>query len=157
MAERGDYPFQVNFKDTNGALINIRANTPDELSHQLNALSELSNQIQQTGAVLNGQGVRSTSQAVQNAQQGLGAQIVAHDDAPPWATTTQAPSVPQQYGPPQGLPPTVNPGQLPVNQCAHGQRIRKEGTGAKGAWGAWFCPAPKGPGQCEPNWDKKGR
>ena len=35
--------------------------------------------------------------------------------------------------------------------CTHGQRVFRKGTGAKGPWQAWFCPAPKGtPDQCKP-------
>ena len=38
-------------------------------------------------------------------------------------------------------------------QCKHGAMQFRSGTGAKGAWQAWMCPAKKGdPTQCEPVW-----
>jgi hypothetical protein len=42
-------------------------------------------------------------------------------------------------------------------KCQHGQRIGREGNGAKGPWRAYFCPTAKGtPDQCDPVWvDRK--
>lgn len=42
-------------------------------------------------------------------------------------------------------------------KCQHGQRIGREGNGAKGPWRAYFCPTAKGtPDQCDPMWvDRK--
>lgn len=38
-------------------------------------------------------------------------------------------------------------------ECKHGGMTLRSGTGAKGPWKAWMCPAPKGtPDQCEPIW-----
>lgn len=35
--------------------------------------------------------------------------------------------------------------------CAHGERVYRSGTSAKGPWEAMFCPTEKGtPGQCAP-------
>lgn len=52
---------------------------------------------------------------------------------------------------PQGQ--AAAPGPAPT--CPHGERVYREGTGAKGKWRAWFCPAPKGtPDQCSPQWVK---
>lgn len=41
--------------------------------------------------------------------------------------------------------------------CIHGERVFREGNGAKGPWAAYFCPTPKDtPGQCKPLFrDKK--
>lgn len=42
-------------------------------------------------------------------------------------------------------------------QCAHGEMVARSGSGAKGPWKAWMCPAPKGdPSQCQPNFLKRG-
>lgn len=39
--------------------------------------------------------------------------------------------------------------------CAHGQRVRRQGTSARGAWTAWFCPQPKGaPDQCKAEFEE---
>lgn len=43
-------------------------------------------------------------------------------------------------------------------QCAHGERVLREGTGPKGPWAGWFCNTPKGtPDQCSPEWVKKNK
>jgi hypothetical protein len=67
------------------------------------------------------------------------ASIQSEGPAPQWATAAPAAA-------PSGPPPP---------QCSHigthGPMVYREGNGAKGAWKAWFCPAPKGdPGQCKP-------
>lgn len=42
------------------------------------------------------------------------------------------------------------PSGPPAPQCPHGEKVYREGNGAKGPWKAWFCPSPKGtPGQCK--------
>lgn len=59
-----------------------------------------------------------------------------------------APATPQQGW---GAPAPVKP------MCTHGPRTGRSGHGAKGEWRAYFCPTAKGtPGQCEPEWVKKG-
>lgn len=55
----------------------------------------------------------------------------------------------------QGTPaPAAAPAQTtPAPMCQHGKRTWKTGSGAKGSWYAWFCPAPKGaPDQCAAVW-----
>lgn len=40
-----------------------------------------------------------------------------------------------------------------AHQCKHGERVKRQGQGAKGMWYAAFCPTAKGsPDQCEPLW-----
>ena len=45
-------------------------------------------------------------------------------------------------------------GAEPVPTCQHGQRLIKEGTGAKGAYRGWTCPLPykRKAEQCKPIW-----
>lgn len=54
-------------------------------------------------------------------------------------------------------PQAAQQGAFPVTpRCTHGDMVRREGTSAKGPWGAFFCPTPKGtPGQCDPIFDKR--
>src|SRR5512135_3698766 len=41
-------------------------------------------------------------------------------------------------------------------QCPHGERVRREGTSAKGPWVGWFCPLKKNdPNQCKPEFESK--
>ena len=42
-----------------------------------------------------------------------------------------------------------------METCTHGDRVYREGNGAKGPWKAWFCGTPKGTlEQCDPIWVK---
>lgn len=50
----------------------------------------------------------------------------------------------QQQTPPPGME---------TKTCAHGQMVYRAGSGARGPWRAYFCPAPKGdPSACKPIW-----
>ncbi|MEU5957585.1 hypothetical protein [Streptomyces sp. NPDC047525] len=59
------------------------------------------------------------------------------------------------------VPKTFSGGKVHAQQsaptggdsCPHGRTLR-EGQGAKGAWAAMFCSAPKG-SQCDPLWRQK--
>ena len=37
--------------------------------------------------------------------------------------------------------PAPSPGSR--HSCAHGDRVYRKGTSAKGPWAGWFCPLPK--------------
>jgi hypothetical protein len=67
--------------------------------------------------------------------------------AAPVAASIQSPApAPQWAGP---VAPAA-PSGPPAPQCPHGEKVYREGSGAKGPWKAWFCPSPKGtPGQCK--------
>ena len=71
------------------------------------------------------------------------------------AQSTPAQSTPTQSTPPQSTPtqptpthstPTQStPNIAPVGKtCKHGEMTKRTGTGAKGQWKAFMCPAPKG-------------
>jgi hypothetical protein len=70
MAE--DWKLQVSYKTNGGDMVNVRANTADELSVLLEGISDYSTQIAATGRMLNGAGVAAplatpTSTPVQQA------------------------------------------------------------------------------------------
>ncbi len=45
-------------------------------------------------------------------------------------------------------------GDSAVPSCNHGARVFKSGTGKKGPWSAWMCPAQReDPSRCEPIWN----
>jgi hypothetical protein len=54
-------------------------------------------------------------------------------------------------------PTQSTPNIAPVGKtCKHGEMAKRTGTGAKGQWKAFMCPAPKGaPDQCDPIWVRK--
>jgi len=39
--------------------------------------------------------------------------------------------------------------------CAHGERVYKSGTSAKGPWAGWMCPSKDRNNQCKPEWEGK--
>lgn len=54
---------------------------------------------------------------------------------------------------PSPAPSAGAPSAPGAPECAHGARVFRTGTGAKGQWQAWFCPTPKGtPNQCAAQW-----
>lgn len=68
------------------------------------------------------------------------------------ATATAAPA----WGETPAAPSAVFT-QATVPSCQHGSRTPKSGSGAKGPWKGWMCPAPKGdPTQCQPQWVTRG-
>ena len=49
---------------------------------------------------------------------------------------------------------TAPPSGSVVPSCGHGARVWKSGTGKKGPWSAWMCPAPReDSSRCEPVWN----
>jgi len=41
-----------------------------------------------------------------------------------------------------------------MRSCPHGTRVRREGTNKFGKpYVGWFCPAPRGPDQCKPEFE----
>ena len=116
--------FQANFKLADGTLVNLYADTASELEKSLGEIQDL--------APL----VHSVSQSLTSAGPSRPFQPRRVDSTP------SAPAAAQ---------PQVVEGQTPA--CKHGNMTHRSGTGAKGPWRAWMCPAPKGtPDQCEPIW-----
>jgi hypothetical protein len=121
-----NWKLQVSIKSTNGDLINVRANTAEELSVLLEGLSDYSTQI------------AATSKAVSAAYVVLPLSTgVSTPD-----TTPSGFSAPTQASAPSSTP-----------TCVHGGRVFRQGvsktTGKPYAF--WACPTPQGtPDQCKP-------
>lgn len=123
MAE--EWKLQVSYKIHVADMVNVRANTADELSVLLEGISDYSTQIAATGRMLNGASVTA-----------------------PLGTTTTTPVT-------QAVPTFVTaPPQAPSSTptCVHGPRTFRQGTSQKtgNPYAFWGCPAPMGPGQCKP-------
>jgi len=127
-----DWKLQVSVKAPNGDLINIRANTSDELSVLLEGISDYSTQIAATSKII------------------IGAYTAA-----PLVTTPSTPVTPPApsfvTAPPAAQ--FVTPVATTTPTCVHGPRIFRSGTSSKtGApYAFWACPTPQGTlNQCKP-------
>lgn len=131
-----DWKLQVSYKTPTGDMINIRANTADELSILLEGIGDYSTQI------------ASVKKKVEGAYTVLPLST-------PSSTTSQAPSTGlsspagANFAPPS---PVQGNGQASPT-CNHGARIFRQGvsktTGKPYAF--WACPTPQGtPDQCKP-------
>jgi hypothetical protein len=134
-----DWKLQVSYKTPAGDMINIRANTADELSVLLEGIGDYSTQVA----------------AVQRLVVG------AYNTAPLGTTSSTVNTAPSTYSaPPQVQAPLLTPPPSAVTPsgtasptCIHGARIFRQGvsknTGKPYAF--WACPTPQGtPNQCKP-------
>jgi hypothetical protein len=125
-----DWKLQVSYKTPSGDLINIRANTSEELSVLLEGVSDYSTQIAATGKLIQG----------------------AYTTAPLGTTgsTAGTAQMPTSTTAPQSAPSAT--GGLSTPTCIHGPRTHRSGvsktTGKPYAF--WSCPLPQGPEQCKP-------
>ena len=121
-----NWKLQVSVKSPNGDLINIRANTADELSVLLEGISDYSTQISATSKMIAGAyNVAPLATTTSTA------------DIPVWAT-----SAPVQTQAPSSTGPT----------CTHGARKFLSGISKKNGkpYQMWVCPQPQGADQCSP-------
>ena len=131
MAE--DWKLQVNYKLPTGDLINVRANSADELSVLLEGIGDYATQIHATQRML----------------------VSAGTLAPLSITDTTTSTTPPPYSvPPQAQAPFVS-AAAPVQggpTCQHGPRKYKSGISPKtgNPYAMWTCPLPMGPEQCKP-------
>jgi hypothetical protein len=132
MAE--DWKIQINYKNPDGSLINVRANTADELSVLLEGVGDYATQIASTGRLLTGVGVA----APLSTSNSTGSTVPQQSSVPPQA---QAPSAMAPATPVQGGP-----------TCQHGPRKYKSGISSKtgNPYAMWVCPMPQGADQCKP-------
>lgn len=121
-------------------MFNIRANDVDEFESRLTSFEE-----RVIGMLV---GINQKVEAARN----VGASIPVATATPPVSATTETVKEQQSWGTPTTTSQTIS-----RPSCQHGQRIGREGNGAKGPWRAFFCPTPKGtPDQCDPQWvDRK--
>ena len=126
MAE--DWKLQVSYKTPGGDMINIRANTADELSVLLEGIGDYSTQIAAVGKLV------------------VGASNSAPLSTP---TTTTSTRPPQSSVPPQASAPS---GGSAGPTCQHGARKFKSGISSKtgNPYSMWVCPMPQGADQCKP-------
>ena len=123
-----DYKLQVSIRSTmasNSDMINIRANTVEELSILLEGISDYSTQIAATARMI------------------TGAYVVS-----PLATTSSTPVT--QATPTFVTAPAQAPSSTPT--CVHGARSWKTGVSPKNGkpYAMWVCPLPMGVDQCKP-------
>jgi len=113
-------------------LINIRANTADELSVMLEGITDYSHQI------------AATSKAVAAAYTVL-----------PLATggSTQDTAPAPSFVPTQAQSPSAGQAGMSTPTCVHGARIFRQGVSKTNGkpYAFWACPTPQGtPDQCKP-------
>lgn len=131
MAE--DWKLQVNYKLATGDLINIRANSADELSVLLEGIGDYATQIHATQKLLSQAGTLAPLSTTAS---------TTSTTPPPFSTPpqAQAPSA-TAAAPAQGGP-----------TCQHGPRKYKSGISSKtgNPYAMWVCPMPQGADQCKP-------
>ena len=126
-----EWKLQVSYKTGTGDLINIRANSADELSVLLEGIGDYATQIA----------------AVQKLVTGVAA-------AAPLSMPSSTPNIapPPSFVPPQAAvaPATAAPTTGPT--CQHGPRKYKSGISSKtgNPYAMWVCPMPQGADQCKP-------
>jgi hypothetical protein len=123
MAANENTKFQVNYKLSDGTLINLYATDVKDLETGLTDLSMVSTLIKSTSAELGG--------------------------VPAQAAPTVA-AVAQAFNATPVAAPVEQPG---AKVCKHGPMAYKTGTSAKGPWQGYMCNAPKGaPDKCDTIW-----
>ena len=132
MAE--DWKLQVNYKLATGDLINIRANSADELSVLLEGIGDYATQIHATQRLLQGAGTLAPLSTTDSTT----------------STTHQFSSTPPQAQAPSAMAPTTQQQGGPT--CQHGPRKYKSGISSKtgNPYAMWVCPMPQGVDQCKP-------
>lgn len=131
-----DWKVQWSFKSPTGDLINIRANSVEELSVLLEGIAEVSGQAVSTqkviGAAYNAAPLSTSGSAA---------------DTPPWATSGTTLAAPQY-----ATAPTATPPQQSAPTCIHGPRKHMSGVSKKTGkpYSMWVCTQPQGADQCAP-------
>ncbi len=124
-----EWKLQVSYKTPGGDMINVRANTADELSVLLEGIGDYSTQVA----------------AVQR-------MVVGAYNAAPLGTQPSTPSIaPAPSSMPAPVaPPSATPTSGPT--CVHGARKYKSGVSSKtgNPYAMWVCPQPQGADQCKP-------
>lgn len=121
-----DWKIQVSYKTPAGDLINIRANTPDELSVLLEGVGDYAPQISSTGKT-------------------IGMQY----NLAPLSTTSSTESTPQWNSSATSQPAPASD-TLTTPTCVHGPRKFLSGISKKNGkpYKMWVCTQPQDAGQC---------
>lgn len=118
MAAPESTKYQINYKLSDGTLINLYAKDVRDLESGLADLGMVSTLIKSTGADL-----------------GVGS-------APASATSSAVSAITNAFpGATQVAPPQDSAGG---QACKHGAMTYREGTNARGLWRGYMCPSPKG-------------
>ena len=126
MAAPDTTKFQINYKLSDGTLINLYATDVGELESGLADLGMVASLIKSTGADLSGNALTAATAAI----------------------TASFPSATPVAAPASAVATSAG-----GNQCRHGAMVYKEGVSQKGPWKAWMCAAPKGaPDKCDAIW-----
>ena len=136
-----DWKLQVSMKAPSGDLINVRANTADELSVLLEGIGDYSTQIAAVSKKVAGAytvlPLSTPSSTTDTTQSGFSNQTQAGN---PFG------GAPMQTPPPASAQPTTP-------TCVHGARIFRQGVSktTRKPYAFWACPTPQGtPDQCKP-------
>lgn len=123
-----EWKLQVSYKTGTGDMINVRANTADELSVLLEGIGDYATQIVATNKLLG----------------------AAYNVAPLSTTGSTTSTTPPVSSPPT---PVSEASGTAAPVCKHGARIWRSGISkASGKpYAFWACPSPQGtPDQCKP-------
>ena len=123
-----EWKLQVSYKTGTGDMINIRANTADELSVLLEGVGDYATQISATNKML----------------------AAAYNVAPLSTTNSTTSTTPPLSSPPS---PVSEASGTAAPTCKHGARIFRSGTSKTTGkpYAFWACPTPQGtPDQCKP-------
>lgn len=131
-----DWKVQWSFKSPTDDLINVRANSVEELSVLLEGIAEVSGQAVSTRKVI---GAAYTAAPLSTPPSAV--------DTPPWATSPTTPPAA-----PFATAPTATPPQSSAPTCIHGPRKHLSGVSKKNGkpYSMWVCPQPQGADQCSP-------
>lgn len=133
MSNTEEWKLQASFKTPGGTLINVRAGTGLELGLLIGDVKEIVTQISSVEAEFG----------------------VAHTLVPLGTTPSTVVQTPIQSS--AAVSASVASATPTGHTCAHGARMFKSGSGAKGPWAAWMCPTAKdAPDKCPPDWVKLG-
>lgn len=129
MAAPDTTKFQINYKLSDGTLINLYATDVKDLETGLTDLAMVASLIKSTGKELGGPATQATTADAVSALSAAGL------NPTPVAAPAAAPA---QGG----------------NACKHGAMVYKDGTNAQGKpWKAYMCSAPRGASdKCDPIW-----
>ena len=123
-----EWKLQVSYKTGTGDMINIRANTADELSVLLEGVGDYATQIAATNKML----------------------AAAYNVAPLSTTSSTTNTMPPLSSPPS---PVSEASGTAAPTCKHGARIWRRGVSKTSGkpYAFWACPSPQGtPDQCKP-------
>jgi hypothetical protein len=124
-----NWKLQVSYTVPNGPMINVRAQSADELSVLLEGVGDYSTQVASVQSLIKAAFVAAPLETTTSTV-----------DTPPWATSAPAP---------QAAPSATG---LSSPTCVHGNRKFLSGISKKNGkpYSMWVCPQPQGAEQCAP-------